>query len=64
MKNNEIIGLSITDIESMILTKKIELSRLKINHKVAQVENPISIRNLRKDIARLLTNLTKKQSQA
>lgn len=62
MKSNEILALNSDQIITLVSSKKLELSKLKINHRVAQIENPISIRNLRKDISRLLTQLTKLQS--
>ena len=55
MKNAEIDKLSIDDIETKIgeLVKK--LKDLKMNHKVSPIENPIQIKFLRRDIARLKT---------
>tara|TARA_B100001989_G_C24524433_1_gene457796 strand:- start:456 stop:677 length:222 start_codon:yes stop_codon:yes gene_type:complete len=55
MKNAEIDKLSIEDIEIKIgeLVKK--LKDLKMNHKVSPIENPIQIKFLRRDIARLKT---------
>ncbi len=55
MKNAEIDKLSIEDIETKIgeLVKK--LKDLKMNHKVSPIENPIQIKFLRRDIARLQT---------
>lgn len=55
MKNAEIDKLSIEDIETKIgeLIKK--LKDLKMNHKVSPIENPIQIKFLRRDIARLKT---------
>ena len=55
MKNAEIDKLSIEDIETKIgeLVKK--LKDLKMNHKVSPIENPIQIKFLRRDIARLKT---------
>ena len=55
MKNIEINKLSVEDIETKIgeLVKK--LKDLKMNHKVSPIENPIQIKFLRRDIARLKT---------
>ena len=55
MKNAEINKLSVEDIETKIgeLVKK--LKDLKMNHKVSPIENPIQIKFLRRDIARLKT---------
>ena len=55
MKNAEINKLSVEDIETKIgeLVKK--LKDLKMNHKVSPIENPVQIKFLRRDIARLKT---------
>lgn len=38
-----------------------EYSKLKFDHKITGLENPLSIRNLRRDIARLNTEMRKRQ---
>jgi len=41
-----------------------QLAKMKITHSVAPLENPIQIRNMRKTVARLKTELTKREAQA
>tara|TARA_Y100000768_G_C23897111_1_gene643189 strand:+ start:316 stop:537 length:222 start_codon:yes stop_codon:yes gene_type:complete len=55
MKNVEIDKLSIEDIETKISELVKKLKDLKMNHKVSPIENPIQIKFLRRDIARLKT---------
>jgi large subunit ribosomal protein L29 len=55
MKNAEIDKLSIEDIETKICELVKKLKDLKMNHKVSPIENPIQIKFLRRDIARLKT---------
>ncbi|MAU89057.1 MAG: 50S ribosomal protein L29 [Flavobacteriaceae bacterium] len=55
MKNAEIDKLSIEDIETKIVELVKKLKDLKMNHKVSPIENPIQIKFLRRDIARLKT---------
>ena len=57
MKSAEINELNIEDILTKIdeLVKK--LKDLKMNHKVSPIENPIQIKFLRRDIARLKTEI-------
>ena len=57
MKSAEINKLNIEDILTKIdeLVKK--LKDLKMNHKVSPIENPIQIKFLRRDIARLKTEI-------
>jgi large subunit ribosomal protein L29 len=40
--------------------EKAVFSKLKLNHAISPIENPIKIRDSRKDIARLSTELTKR----
>lgn len=61
MKNAEIKNLSAEDIQNKLAEAKAEYTKLKLAHKISPVENPIQIRDLRKTIARLNTELTNKQ---
>ena len=57
--NQEDIKQYVTDdLVSKIATDTTELKRLKFNHAVTPLDNPVSIRAKRKDVARLLTELT------
>jgi large subunit ribosomal protein L29 len=53
--------LSDTDLRAKIQEDELRLKKLSFAHAVAPLENPQSIRLLRRDIARLKTALTKKQ---
>lgn len=61
MKNAEIKNLSAGDLQSKLAEVKAEIIKLRLAHKISPVENPIQIRDLRKTIARLNTELTNKQ---
>ena len=61
MKNAEIKNLSAEDIQNKLAEAKTEYTKLTLAHKISPLENPIQIRNLRKTIARLNTELTNKQ---
>jgi large subunit ribosomal protein L29 len=57
-------GLKDTDAESLrarIQEDEMRLKKLKFGHAISPLENPMSIRELRKDIARLKTELTKRE---
>lgn len=63
MKAKEIIDLTTEEV-----TEKIELeleayNKLKLTHTVATLENPLQLRYKRKNIARLKTELRKRQIQ-
>lgn len=60
MKASEVNKMSTEEIVEKINAGKQELSRLKMSHKISGLENPMSIRNKRRDIARLSTELSKR----
>jgi len=64
MKQEEITKLSVEDLKGHVTTMSEQLAKMKITHSVAPLENPIQIRNMRKTVARLKTELTKREAQA
>jgi large subunit ribosomal protein L29 len=64
MKQQDILKLSDADLRNQVSTLEDKIARLKLSHKVTPVENPLQIRSVRKTIARLKTELTKRATQA
>ena len=64
MNQQEITNLSVEDVKSRIADFSNQLTKMKLTHSVAPMENPIQIRKVRKTIARLNTELTKREAQA
>jgi large subunit ribosomal protein L29 len=62
MKNSEILELSTEEIVARISEEKASLTKLKFAHAVSAIENPSRINKIRKDIARLNTELTKRKA--
>ena len=60
MENKYIIALSTVELQARMKEEKAVFSKLKLNHAISPIENPIKIRDSRKDIARLSTELTKR----
>ena len=63
MKSAEIKDLSIKDLQERIEAEKGQLAKLKVQHAVSPVENPSIIKKNRRDIARMLTVLRKKNAK-
>jgi large subunit ribosomal protein L29 len=61
MKNSEIKELTTPEIIEKISITKEEYIRMCLNHSVNPLENPMRIRFTRKNIARLNTELRKRQ---
>ena len=64
MKQVEITQLSDVDLKSRIVLFEEKYSKMKLSHSVTPMENPLQIRSMRKSIARLQTELTKRNIQA
>ena len=59
--NKGLIDASVTDLKARITEDQLRLKKLEFAHAISPLENPMSIRGLRKDIARLKTELKKKE---
>ena len=63
MKQSEIKELSVEELKD----KKAELEKqyadLKMAHSVTPLENPLQLRSVRRTVARLATELTKRENQ-
>ncbi|HEY8733805.1 MAG TPA: 50S ribosomal protein L29 [Puia sp.] len=58
---NSLKDLSETDVTSRIREDESRLKKLQFAHAISPLESPVNIRMLRKDIARLKTELTKRK---
>jgi len=62
MKNSEILELSTEELVARVGEERNNLTKLKFAHAVSAIENPIRITRVRKDIARINTELTKRKA--
>ncbi len=63
MKQSEVIKLSIEDLKEQFVTSKKNLRDLKMTHAISPLESPMQLRELRRNVARLATELTKRELQ-
>ena len=63
MKQQEVIKLSNDELKEQLIENKKKFNELKIAHAVSPLENPIQIKAVRKSIARIMTELTKRDNQ-
>jgi len=54
-------GLSEADLKARISEDELRLKKLTFAHAISPLENPMNIRGLRREIARLKTELKKKE---
>ena len=62
MKNSEILELTTEELVARVGEEKSNLTKLKFAHAVSAIENPLRINKVRKEIARLNTELTKRKA--
>ncbi|MCX6166597.1 MAG: 50S ribosomal protein L29 [Sphingobacteriales bacterium] len=62
MKYSEVTELSTEELVARIGEEKANLTKLKFAHAVSAIENPLRINKVRKDIARLNTELTNRKA--
>ncbi len=61
MKTSEIRELSTSDILERIDTERTMLVRMKLNHAITPLDNPMKVTEVKLTIARLLTELRKRE---
>ncbi len=64
MKAKELQGLSVAELNTKLAELKEELFNLRFRHATGQLENPVSLRNCRRDIARVQTIIRQKELKA
>jgi len=62
--NKSLKDLNIADLKAKISEDQLRLKKLEFAHAISPLENPMNIRGLRRDIARLQTELKKKEMGA
>lgn len=61
MKTSEIKELTTAEIQERLISEREQLTRMKLNHSISPLENPLQIREARKTIARLMTELRQRE---
>ncbi len=59
--NKGLKSASVTDLKARITEDQLRLKKLEFAHAISPLENPMNIRALRRDIARIKTELKKKE---
>lgn len=61
MKSSELKELSLKELEERIDNERNFLTKLKLNHAISPLDNPIKIRGIRRNIARFETEIKNRQ---
>jgi large subunit ribosomal protein L29 len=63
MKNTEIIELTDKELNERLDNEKDYLLRLRLNHAISPLDNPMKIKESRRNIARMITEINKRKKQ-
>lgn len=63
MKQSEIKQLSTAELQDKLGETKRSYAELNMAHAISPLENPIQLRNVRRSVARIATELTKREVQ-
>ena len=55
--------LSLEELNAKLVSETSVVTKMKLNHAISPMENPMVIRETRKMVARLQTELTKRKNQ-
>jgi large subunit ribosomal protein L29 len=61
MKNSEIKELTTQEIVEKLDAERKALTRFRLNHAISPLENPLQIKETRRNIAKLMTELRQRQ---
>ena len=61
MKNSEVKELSTKELLERLDTEKENLVRMRLNHAVSPLDNPMKLKEAKRDIARLMTEIRKRE---
>jgi large subunit ribosomal protein L29 len=63
MKQSEIISLSTAELREKLSQLRKTYTDLKMAHAISPIQNPLQIRGVRRSVARLATEISKRELQ-
>ncbi|QQR85132.1 MAG: 50S ribosomal protein L29 [Flavobacteriales bacterium] len=63
-KGTEIKDLTVQELQDKVAETRQTLGKLRFNHALSPIESPAQLRTKRKEVARLLTELRKRELNA
>jgi large subunit ribosomal protein L29 len=64
MKQQVVAELSTPELKERLVEEQLQLNRLRLNHAISPIENPNKIKEQRKTIARIITEIRKRELTA
>ena len=60
-KGTELKDLTVVELQDKLQEERSALTKLRFNHTVSPIESPMQLRSKRRDVARILTELRKRE---
>ena len=61
--NIKLNGLTLEEVREMMNNTQVDLNKMRMSHRTAEIENPVEIRTVRRNVARILTEIKKRELQ-
>tara|TARA_B100000989_G_scaffold58613_1_gene39880 strand:+ start:129 stop:344 length:216 start_codon:yes stop_codon:yes gene_type:complete len=61
--NIKLNGLTLEELREMLNNAQVDLNKMRMSHRTAEIENPVEIRTVRRNVARILTEIKKRELQ-
>ena len=58
MKMEDLKDLSLQELKDKLADARLDIGKLRLDHAISPLENPMGLRTRRRDIARMLTELS------
>ena len=63
MKTQVLTDMPLNELNDLLVTERDKLVKMKMSHAVSPMENPMQIKFVKKTVARILTELSRRKKQ-
>ena len=63
MKSSELVELTLKELNERLDNERDYLLRLRLNHAISPLDNPMKIREVRQNVAKIITEINKRKNQ-
>tara|TARA_B000000441_G_C21650746_1_gene295090 strand:- start:60 stop:260 length:201 start_codon:yes stop_codon:yes gene_type:complete len=63
MKTQVLTDMPLNELNDLLVTEREKLVKMKMSHAVSPMENPMQIKFVKKTVARILTELSRRKKQ-
>jgi large subunit ribosomal protein L29 len=64
MKSSELVELTLKELNERLDNERDYLLRLRLNHAISPLDNPMKIREVRQNVAKIITEINKRKGRS